>query len=66
MITTAQLATELSISQRAIQNRILRLGLKVQRAGKAFILSNSQAEKVKNYIQDTKREQPADNRLQKG
>jgi len=49
MITTQQLAKELGISQRAIQNRILRLGLKVQRAGVAFILTREQAAKVRNY-----------------
>lgn len=49
MITTSQLAKELGITQRAIQNRILRLGLKVQRAGVAFILTREQAAKVRNY-----------------
>lgn len=49
MITTAQLARELGINQRAIQNRILRLGLKVERAGKAFVLTHKQAEAVRNY-----------------
>lgn len=49
MITTAQLAVELRITQRSVQNRILRLGLKVQRAGNAFILTPKQAELVRNY-----------------
>lgn len=49
MITTQQLAKELGISQRAIQNRILRLRIEVQRAGNAFILTHEQAEKVRNY-----------------
>ena len=49
MITTIQLSKELQISQRAIQNRILRLGLKVERAGVAFILTQKQAELIRNY-----------------
>jgi hypothetical protein len=49
MITTKQLELELGISQRAIQNRILRLGLKVEKAGKAFVLTAKQAEAVRNY-----------------
>lgn len=49
MITTSQLAKELGISQRAIQNRILRLGLRVQRAGVAFILTQKQAQMVRDY-----------------
>jgi hypothetical protein len=52
MITTIQLASELKISQRAIQNRILRLGLRLQRAGNAFVLSESQASKVRSYMLD--------------
>lgn len=49
MITTLQLATELGISQRAIQNRILRLGLKLSKIGNAFVLSHKQAALVRNY-----------------
>lgn len=49
MITTQQLAKELHISQRAIQNRILRLGLSVQKAGNAFVLTQKQAEAIRNY-----------------
>ena len=49
VITTIQLARELRITQRAIQNRILRLGLKVQRVGNAFVLSHKQAEAVRQY-----------------
>lgn len=51
MITTSQLARELGISQRAVQNRILRLGLKVQRVGKAFLLTMKQADAVRSYKQ---------------
>jgi hypothetical protein len=47
--TTQQLAKELRISQRAIQNRILRLGLKVQKAGNAFVLTATQAQAVRDY-----------------
>lgn len=65
MITTAQMAKELGIKQRAVQNRIMRLGLKVERVGIAFVLTPGQAQKVREYIDVTKREQPAD-RLQKG
>ena len=49
MITTAKLAKELGINQRAIQNRILRLGIKPQRAGNAFVLTKEQADKVRQY-----------------
>jgi hypothetical protein len=49
MITTAQLASELRISQRAVQNRILRLGIKPQRVGLHFLLSEKQAELVRQY-----------------
>lgn len=62
MITTIQLATELKISQRAIQNRILRLGLKLQRAGNAFVLSESQANKVRGYMLDKVANEKAVNR----
>lgn len=65
MITTAQIAKELGIKQRAVQNRIMRLGLKVERVGIAFVLTANQAQKVREYVDVTKREQPAD-RLQKG
>jgi hypothetical protein len=51
MITTKQLQHELGITQRAIQNRILRLGLKVEKAGKAFVLTARQADAVRNYKQ---------------
>lgn len=49
MITTQQLAKELRISQRAIQNRILRLGLKLSKIGNSFILTHKQAELVRQY-----------------
>lgn len=49
MITTKQLAAELRINQRSIQNRILRLGIKPERIGRAFALTEKQAEKVRNY-----------------
>jgi hypothetical protein len=49
MSTTQQLAKELGISQRAVQNRILRLGLKLSKIGNAFILTQKQAELVRNY-----------------
>jgi len=51
VITTAQLAKELGINQRAVQNRILRLGLKVERVGNSFVLTKAQAELVRNYKQ---------------
>lgn len=54
MITTAQLARELGINQRAVQNRILRLGLRVERVGRNFALTPQQADKVRNY----KRKEP--------
>lgn len=65
MVTTSQIAKELGIQQRAVQNRIMRLGLKIGRVGNAFVLTASQAQKVREYVDVTGREQPAD-RLQKG
>lgn len=55
MVTTAQLAKELGINQRAIQNRILRLGLKVERIGRNFALTPQQADRVRNYEHAQKR-----------
>lgn len=49
MITTKQLAKELAITQRSIQNRILRLGLKLSKIGNSFILTPKQADLVRNY-----------------
>jgi len=49
MVTTAQLARELGINQRAVQNRILRLGLKVERVGNSFVLTKLQADLVRGY-----------------
>ncbi len=56
MITTQQLARELGISQRAIQNRILRLGLNLERVGIAFVLTTAQAERVRKYTRGKTKE----------
>ena len=48
MITTAQLAAELSLTQFAIQKRIKSLGLAPEKAGKAFVLTTAEANKVRN------------------
>lgn len=49
LITTAQLAAELGIQQRAIQNRILRLRIRPQRVGNSFALTERQAQAVRDY-----------------
>lgn len=48
MTTTATLAIELGLTQYAIQKRITALGLTPNRVGKAFVLTRSQADKVRN------------------
>lgn len=47
MITTSDISKETGLSQRAIQKRIARLGIKVKRAGSVAVLTASQAEQIK-------------------
>jgi hypothetical protein len=48
MITTAALATEIGIKQSAIQKRLKTLGITPEKAGKAFVLTTAEANKVRN------------------
>lgn len=47
MITTAMLAAELGMKQRAVQKRIASLGIKPQCVGRVFVLTPSQAQKIR-------------------
>lgn len=47
LVTTADIAREEGIGQRTIQKRIKRLGIQPIRAGSVFLLTLSQAERVK-------------------
>lgn len=46
-VTTAQIAREEGITQRVIQKRIKRLGIQPLRVGSVFLLTISQAERVR-------------------
>jgi hypothetical protein len=46
-ITTADIAQLEGIEQRTIQKRIKRLGIVPEKAGSVFLLTNSQAERVR-------------------
>lgn len=48
MITTSALAIELGIKQSAIQKRIKLLGLIPEKAGKTFVLTPAEANKVRH------------------
>jgi len=50
MVTTAEIAAQAGIKQRAVQKRIKRLGIQVQKVGVAFLLTLNQAEKVRRDI----------------
>lgn len=47
LVTTADIAKEEGIGQRTIQKRIKRLGIQPLRAGTVFLLTISQAERVR-------------------
>lgn len=46
-VTTAEIAREAKVSQRVIQKRIKRLGIQPIRLGAGFLLTVSQAERVR-------------------
>ena len=46
-VTTAEIAHEAKVSQRVIQKRIKRLGIQPIRLGAGFLLTVSQAERVR-------------------
>jgi hypothetical protein len=50
MVTTAEIAAQAGIKQRAVQKRIKRLGIQAQKVGAAFLLTLNQAEKVRRDI----------------
>jgi len=67
LITTAQLAKELRTNQRNIQNRItrllaLRIINNVQRVGNAFVLTQRQADAVRDYQHSNQSKENADDK----
>ena len=50
MVTTAEIAAQAGIKQRAVQKRIKRLGIQAQRVGASFLLTLGQAEKVRRDV----------------
>jgi predicted DNA-binding protein YlxM (UPF0122 family) len=55
MVTTAEIAEQAGIKQRAVQKRIKRLGIQVQKVGASFLLTLNQAEKVRRDIRSVGR-----------
>jgi predicted DNA-binding protein YlxM (UPF0122 family) len=50
MVTTAEIAEQAGIKQRAVQKRIKRLGIQAQKVGASFLLTLNQAEIVRRDI----------------
>jgi len=48
-ITTKDLEAELKVKQRQLTNRIKLLGIKPKLVGRVFVLTEKQAELVRNY-----------------
>ena len=46
-VTTSDIARESGLAQRTVQKRVKRLGLHVLRAGKVYLLTLEQAERVR-------------------
>lgn len=53
-ITTSKLAVEVGISQNAIQKRLKRLGIVPEQVGRAFLLTQKQADKVRTFKEPKK------------